>query len=81
MKKDILVPPSFEAKEFNVNSQYPRPGDTVFCASVRDVPIIGTVDKVRKDGTVCVKICDDVRLLTCDMNVDVVFRFRLKKRP
>lgn len=81
MRKDVLVvPPSFEADEQNANLRYPRPGDTVFCASVQDVPVIGTVGKVGEDGTVYVQICDDVRLVTRDKNVDVVFRSRLRKR-
>ncbi len=77
MAKDVL-PPSYEAEEVNINPRYPRKGDTVFCASVRDMPIVGRVGKTEEDGMIYVVICPEVRLVINEKNVEVVFRPRRK---
>lgn len=73
MKK---VPPSAEGNEPNDNLRYPRPGDTVFCASVPDVSVIGRVSHVNWHGQVRVEIGNGVTLTTNEANLDVVFRPR-----
>ncbi len=71
---------SFEASEPNPELRYPRRGDTVFCASVTEDPIIGDVKKVGPDGTVFIKVGKFVRLKTMVENVQVIFRPRSKNR-
>ena len=73
---DEIFKQSYEASEPDQNFQTPRKGDTVFCASVTEVPIIGNVKGVGADGTVSVRICDLVRLKTRADNVQVIFRPR-----
>ena len=53
--------------------------NTVFVSAIEDIPVVGRVCQVRKDGGVCVEICALVRLVTREDRVQVLLRPKKRK--